>query len=326
MSPERAPGRLRLRPSLALVAALAFGCAVPVESAGAPITNGALAEGDPAVVLLEGGPVRCTGVLVAPDVVLTAAHCRAQDDPLAIRVRAEGRALGLRDAVAHPEADDTATHDLALLLLEEPLATAPVPLDRAGAIAAAPPVAVRIVGFGVTAAGGEDDGTKREGTSVTSDVTEGFVELAADPSLPCNGDSGGAVLVRAADGERLGAVISRGDAACEAQGKATRVDAHVAGFIEPQLAAWAAGEVRGAFGAPCADAGDCLGGECSAAGLCSRRCDGDADCPAGFACAYEGGADFRCAPADDGGCSATGTPAPAFLALALGIGWLRRRR
>ena len=52
------------------------GDVVPSAQADQPIVNGQIASGDPAVVALVGNNnFLCTGTLIRPTVVLTAAHC-----------------------------------------------------------------------------------------------------------------------------------------------------------------------------------------------------------------------------------------------------------
>src|SRR6185295_20195739 len=59
-----------------LLGACAPDPSIDVDVHRAPIVNGMVDPGDPAVVaLLDGGRAFCTGTLVSPHVVVTAAHC-----------------------------------------------------------------------------------------------------------------------------------------------------------------------------------------------------------------------------------------------------------
>ncbi|HLL54164.1 MAG TPA: trypsin-like serine protease, partial [Myxococcaceae bacterium] len=134
-----------------------------------PVVNGALDDGDPAVLALLGRRTRCakeepmllcTGTLIAPRVVLTAAHCLqifGEEGPYEVylggRVGADGgRAALVVAARRHPRFDPVShEHDLALLRLAEPLPVS-LPALPAGASPEALAVGqeVRVVGFGDT--------------------------------------------------------------------------------------------------------------------------------------------------------------------------------
>lgn len=271
--------------SLPLVCTLLVGCAadVTLDTSRHAITAGTLDEGDPAVVAItRDGAIKCSGSVIAERVVLTAAHCLVQSDPSAFRVRIGVRDVALLHAVSHPEWDSAAGHDLALLLLAEPSGVEPAPFG--GAFSAPPQSDLRLVGFGAVDATGAIDGKKREGRSKSTELVEQWAVLAADPSLPCNGDSGGPVFV----GREIAGVVSRGDPSCATYGKATRVDVNAAKFIAPFIASTARSSTDD--GNACFYDAQCRGGACVQAEdeprlrYCSRTCSSDAECSGAMTC------------------------------------------
>ncbi len=261
--------------------------------AAAAVVGGLPAEAMPAVVAIaSGGHIGCTGTLVAPRVVLTAAHCVA--DGLEVGI---GRAADLRDArwidvlfaARHPRFDP-ATHadDVAVLVLAAPAPAWVTPIALA---VARLPGAVTVVGFGHADPEGGDAHLRRLGTARVTAFDGDQLVLAPAPALPCFGDSGGAVMIETAMGLQVIGIITGGDAGCASGARAYRVDAHEA-TIAPVVAAATLGTV--AAGAWCIDDASCASGTCWSPpdaperGYCAPTCPTDAACGPGMAC--DGGA------------------------------------
>ena len=180
-----------------------------------------------ALIVFDGrGPrLTCTGTLIAPDVVLTAAHCM-----FFLGRRLPGFVREPRVAAATPETTEPASrvvihpqfvvqadsgvplHDLALVLLARPLrGVAPEKLlSKPESATIAIGNAVDLVGYGRMTHATQVDGTKNRGRSKLVD-TRSFEWVIGAPSEPqnCDGDSGGPAFVTIAGKRRLMGIASR---------------------------------------------------------------------------------------------------------------------
>jgi len=263
-----------------------------VGHSSSAIARGAPDSADPAVVRIADA--NCSGTLVAPRAVLTAAHCGVT--PGSAVTFSDGTSIPTLAFHAHPEWDPiTARNDIALVVLAAASAVSPVPLSTAPVTDAQLGERLRIVGYGETGDGGAA-GTKHTGftTIVAYDGTT--MSDSAQPAASCAGDSGGPALIMVAGVESIAGVTSRGDAACASFGVKTRVDAYVTHFLAPAITATAPGAL--AVGKACDADSECASGRCIAAvdsdsvHYCSDSCSVDRDCPdsmrcAGGSCVYE---------------------------------------
>ncbi|MCK0196352.1 trypsin-like serine protease [Ancylobacter sp. 6x-1] len=202
--------------------------ALPASPAAA-IVGGRPAGGDVAastVMVVSTRGASCTGVVLGPSVILTAAHCVAPKANYAVAViePAGPRVLTASRVSVHPGFDPASfdtrrpTPDLALMQLSEPLPDR----FRPATLASDPALPARgslftLVGFGVVKDGdGRSAGTLRAVDLPVIGTTGGImIRLSAGAAAGgCTGDSGGPVLA----GGTVAAIIGWSTAAGGARG------------------------------------------------------------------------------------------------------------
>jgi len=212
-----------------LIGTILFASASPAFA----ITRGAVARNPnglrQSVVRVESSRGElCSGAVIAPDLVLTAAHCI--DDRAGYRVVVVDRGFRTRTvravaAAMHPAFVPGTTPrtqpgvDLAILKLERPLGSDFVPLDprHAGRVNGGDPV--QIAGFGVATEGNKNSARVLRETQLMSLGTlqvANRVVVAVDAQRrarttgagACRGDSGGPILRGGPGGYQLVGIVS----------------------------------------------------------------------------------------------------------------------
>jgi len=260
------------------------------------IIGGTVTAGDPAVVALVVGfngrySSYCTGSLVGPKTVLTAAHCiyaQGRNAPysVAFGTYASNPTSVVRvvSQIAHPRYSGQ-SNDFGLLELERAVTNVPLlRMNDAPMVSSLLGVGVRHSGFGVTdgtsQAGG---GTKREVTTPLRRIESASFESGGMGKQTCQGDSGGPGFMTfpGDTSERLVGVVSYGDQSCQQFGVDMRVDT-VLPWIRHTKGAWEEPtcEMDGLCKTGCAVVDqDCA---CATDGQCTAECidlSMDTDCP-----------------------------------------------
>ncbi len=177
--------------------------------------------------LLQGGEAVCTGVLIAPEVVLSAGHCGKRIDEVllaAASLEGPGERIAVREVVRYPQY--WLSYDVEVLLLAEASSVAPRTIAQdcvldeleVGSVAT-------IAGYGATDRQGYEYGDELLEAQVT--VTDPDCEATERGCIPevspggelgaggsgvdtCYGDSGGPIYLNTDSGDFLVGITSRG--------------------------------------------------------------------------------------------------------------------
>jgi uncharacterized protein (TIGR03382 family) len=281
----------------------------------------------------------CSGTLITPTVVLTAAHC-LEGEPLSqLKVffgndayGSAGTRIGVAQMLAHPAYTGDAD-DIGLLRLKSAASATPIPALPASLQLTSADVGgdMDFSGFGLTET--DTDGVKLHFvgpiglvcpgpgrcTYSGNDVVPRAVAYAQNVGGPCSGDSGGPGFVTRAGQEYAASVTSYGDDACVEYGVSTLVSPYES-FINGFIAA-ADGGVPG-------DGGQAQQDAAPGASDAATRHDGAA---VGDGATAGDGGDGGDGGGSDSGCHCeaagrSGGPGLALLVVALGVLAHRRRR
>lgn len=246
---------------------LLAGCTLPsapVGSRASAIIGGTTDTSDPSVVLVyaqtgsQGGAI-CSGEVVSPHMVLTAAHCV---DPAVLKTTSAMFAIFLGSNINdQAQANDNSNwldvastafdsqfdvnslqngHDIGEVTTTTVIPRALLPIHQTPLSQNDVGKALRLVGFGIssgTDTAGSTAGTRRTVGTTVEGVGSNLLYYGDSQHNTCEGDSGGPAFMTINGVETIVGVTSFGDQTCAQGGADTDVADYYDSFIAPHIAA-----------------------------------------------------------------------------------------
>ena len=238
------------RARLALVSATALlttaaAASTPAATLSPEIVGGQASSQWPGVgavlISLGGGSVaQCTGFAIAPQWVMSAAHCLLGASPGAVffltgadvtdPLSPDVTTYDVDQVIVDPNFninDVTAGHDAGLIHIKDvDLPFLPLKLNTQSLVAASVVgTHMLTMGYGTTSGAGSGDGIKRLAQVTISNLEGAFIEIDNTTTGTCSGDSGGPAYVYDTDGFPLVlGLASFGDQNCQSFGGFQRID------------------------------------------------------------------------------------------------------
>lgn len=212
-------------------------CRTTSDTSSSKIIGGEEYRGMPQVgMLLHQGVMHCTASLIAPQTLITAAHCL---DPRLYKIEnlvfamgidvASAETIPLASAKIHPGYNATThSHDIATAELKAAPEAKAVKLFQ-GDVEGLKGQSLFLVGYGQSGEKGGGSGLKRSVWMRLVEINDGKLRFEEKGKSACSGDSGGPAFIQNPKGEfELVGVTSCGADECDSYGVYTRIDPYSA--------------------------------------------------------------------------------------------------